>query len=88
MIFFASTSPGVCKGTPSGNMIFPPFFAAAVRINPAYFEAYDSWGIVALKQGRVDEAVAHFQAALQIKPDYAPARQHLERARSLLANGS
>ncbi len=59
-------------------------FAAAVRINPAYFEAFDSWGVMALQQGKPAEAITHFEAALQVKPDFAPAQQHLERARGLL----
>jgi Flp pilus assembly protein TadD len=33
-------------------------------------------------RGQLDEAIAHFQMALKIKPDYAAARNNLGRALS------
>ena len=44
------------------------------RLHSAMAAAY-------LVDDRLDEAITHFQAALQIKPDYAPAQQHLDRVR-------
>lgn len=48
-----------------------------LRLNPAAFVAHDSLGAVYIGQGRLPEAVAHIQQALEIKPDYAKARYNL-----------
>ena len=42
--------------------------------------AYDGFGNVFLQQGRLVEAIAHFQKALQIHPDFAEARLNLGNA--------
>jgi len=42
-------------------------------------------GSAFLKKGQLDEAIAHFQKALEIKPDYADAHNNLGKA--LLQNG-
>ena len=41
------------------------------------FIAHDNLGNILLKKGDVDEAIAHYQKALQIKPDYAASRNNL-----------
>jgi Flp pilus assembly protein TadD len=38
-------------------------------------------GSVLLRQGRTDEAERHFEAALRLDPDFAPARLALDRLR-------
>ncbi len=48
--------------------------------------AHNNLGDALLKKGSVDEAIAHFQKALQIKPDYAEAHNNLGDA--LLQKGS
>jgi hypothetical protein len=37
---------------------------------------------VLLKSGRVDEAIGHFQKALEIQPDHAQARKNLGLAQA------
>ena len=44
------------------------------------------YGAALLQMGSADEAVSHFQKALQIKPDYAEARLNLDAAFALKAN--
>jgi Flp pilus assembly protein TadD len=44
-------------------------YRKALEINPNYAEAHNSLGLVLDAQGRVDEAIAHFQKALKIKPN-------------------
>jgi tetratricopeptide (TPR) repeat protein len=41
-----------------------------LEIQPNYAEACYNLGITLLKKGNVDEAIAFYQKALQIKPDY------------------
>ena len=42
--------------------------------------AHNNLGNALLQKGKVDEAIAHFQKALQIKPDYAEAHYNLGNA--------
>ena len=48
--------------------------------NPASWMAHNNLGNVLLQEGRTDEAIALFQQALQIKPDYADAYYNLGNA--------
>ena len=50
------------------------------------FIAQNNLGNALVQEGAVDEAIAHFQKALQIKPDYAEAHNNLGNA--LLQKGS
>jgi tetratricopeptide (TPR) repeat protein len=50
------------------------------------FVGHYGLGCALLKKGSVDEAIAHFQKALQIKPDYAGA--HYDLGNALLKKGS
>jgi tetratricopeptide (TPR) repeat protein len=45
--------------------------------NPSCFLAWQNLGSALLKQGRVDEAIDHFQRALDIHPDFAEAHNDL-----------
>ncbi len=49
------------------------------------FIAQNNLGNALVQEGAVDEAIAHFQKALQIKPDYAEA--HINLANALLKKG-
>ena len=51
-----------------------------MRLNPNYAEAFNNRGIAYVRQGRLDEAVADFRHAVQIKPDYARATSNLGNA--------
>ena len=41
-------------------------------------------GVTAMRQGRYEDAAAHFQQVLALQPDHAQARQGLERAKAAL----
>jgi tetratricopeptide (TPR) repeat protein len=50
------------------------------------YVAHNNLGIALLQKGSVDEAIVHYQKALQIKPDYSDAHDNLGNA--LLQKGS
>ena len=52
----------------------------ALQLDPDYAEAYNNLGVALANQGRFDEAIEQFSAALKIYPGYANARQNLERS--------
>ena len=54
---------------------------AGVQTRPDYAEAHKTLGSLLVEQGRGAEAIAQFEAALQLKPDDAEARQQLDRLR-------
>ena len=54
-------------------------FQEAIRIHPAYAEAYNDLGGVQFQMGQVDKAIASYQAALKINPHYADAYYNLGR---------
>ncbi len=55
----------------------------ALELRPNSIEPHQHLAGLYLKQGRTDEAIAHYRHVLAIKPDNAEARAALER---LLAN--
>jgi len=52
-------------------------FETAVRLNPGLAEAHFGLGISLAISGRRNEAEAHLRRALEIRPDYEPARKAL-----------
>jgi tetratricopeptide (TPR) repeat protein len=52
-------------------------YAASIRTNPTFAEAYSNAGPILVGQGRVDEAIASYAAALKLKPDLAEAHNNL-----------
>ena len=54
------------------------------KVYKDYLEAYVNLGSVFVKTDRYEEAVREFQRALTIQPDFAPARQNLERVQAFL----
>ena len=54
-----------------------------MRLNPDYLEARCNLGRAYLSQRRIDEAIAEFTAALQRRPDFAPAQRGLAEARQM-----
>jgi hypothetical protein len=36
-----------------------------------------------VRKARIEEGIAHFKTALEIKPDFAPARDNLQKALAL-----
>jgi Flp pilus assembly protein TadD len=57
-----------------------------VRLDPDYTRAYKNLGIILAKQGRYEEAVEQFSAALKLKPGDAKARQKLEESLKKISN--
>jgi tetratricopeptide (TPR) repeat protein len=52
----------------------------AVRLDPKYYEAWNAVGYSSRKLGNYDDALKAYAACLDIKPDYAPAREYLGEA--------
>jgi tetratricopeptide (TPR) repeat protein len=57
-----------------------------VRLDPDYTRAYKNLGIILATQGRLEEAIEQFSAALKIKPGDAKARQKLEESLKKISN--
>ena len=52
----------------------------ALDVDPAHEMSQNQWGLVLEKQGRIEEAVTHFQKAVSIHLDFTEAHQNLARA--------
>jgi len=52
-------------------------FAAAVRNDGNFYEAYNAMGVATMRLGNVDDAVELFKTALKINPQYAKAYDNL-----------
>jgi len=48
-----------------------------LEIEPDYVEAHNNLGLALLQQGRMAEAITHYQKALDIKPDYPEIQNNL-----------
>ena len=55
----------------------------AVALEPDYAEAHNNLGIALASQGRLQEAMVEWQAALRLNPQLGDAQQNLERARRM-----
>src|SRR5438876_967227 len=49
-------------------------------INPDSADAHNNWGTALAQQGKLVEAIEHYQRALQMRPDYADAHTNLGNA--------
>ena len=52
----------------------------AVQLDPKYHEAWNLVGYTSRKLGNYDQALKAYATCLDIKPDYAPAREYLGEA--------
>src|SRR5207245_8409152 len=52
----------------------------AVQLDPKYYEAWNAVGYASRKLGKYDDALKAYGTCLDIKPDYAPAREYLGEA--------
>src|SRR5207249_3427847 len=57
----------------------------ALRKMPAFPEAELGWGIALVRQGRTDEAIAHYRKAIEVRPQSE--RSHYLLANALLSKG-
>jgi superkiller protein 3 len=53
---------------------------SALQLDPDYAEAYNNLGVTLASQGRYQEAIEQFSAALEINPKYTKARRNLEKS--------
>jgi tetratricopeptide (TPR) repeat protein len=58
------------------------FYEKAVQLNPDYVEAHFNLGVVLAQTLGPAQAIPQWQRALELKPDFGPARQMLERYKS------
>jgi Flp pilus assembly protein TadD len=49
-------------------------------IRADYPEAHNNLGVALARQGKINEAIAHFSEAVRLKPDYMQARANLQFA--------
>lgn len=59
-----------------------PHLQRAVEINPHSPEARNNLGIAFASSGRLEEAVAQFERALMIDPEFVDPKRNLERIRA------
>jgi tetratricopeptide (TPR) repeat protein len=52
----------------------------ALRINPLSPDAHNNVGRALQAQGKIDEAICHYQEALPIDPKFGLAQKNLKRA--------
>ena len=63
------------------NSILPAAaFSQALTINPDLATAYNGLGVAYARLGQTERAVEQWKKALALRPDYADARDNLERA--------
>ena len=55
----------------------------ALRLDPVQPVAWTSLGIAVFRQGRLDEAIAHFSEALRLDPTQDKVRQDLQNLRRM-----
>ena len=63
-----------------------PYLRRAVRLDPSEKQAFNYLGIALQAQGNMREAADYYRRAVEIDPNYAPARENLERMERLLAS--
>ena len=63
-------------------------YEKALRLRPDDPDAHYNLGIILARTGRISEAVPHFEAAVRLRPDFDAARQSLERAQRMMAEGA
>ncbi|HVE56103.1 MAG TPA: tetratricopeptide repeat protein [Pyrinomonadaceae bacterium] len=61
-----------------------PLCRTSIALNPNFFEAYNTLGILQLKRGQNAEAEQSFQEALRLAPGYALGNANLSVAQALL----
>jgi tetratricopeptide (TPR) repeat protein len=55
-----------------------------LKIRPGWAEAHNNLGIALASQGRIAEALKHFERAVELNPNLADARANRDQARAAL----
>ena len=61
-------------------------FVRSLAIHPQDAATHNNLGIVLFKQGNLGEAEQQIRAALQVDPNYGPARDNLRKLEAIRAN--
>jgi tetratricopeptide (TPR) repeat protein len=59
-------------------------FEAALSVDPQYVEALGNLGNALARSGRYGDAISCYRRALEIRPDFAPARRNLAAVQQML----
>ena len=59
------------------------YYEETLRRAPAFAAAHNNLANVYLRQGRIEQAIEHYEKALALVPNYQEARQNLNVARTL-----
>jgi protein O-GlcNAc transferase len=63
-------------------------YRQAITLHPGFAQAYNNMGSGLAGQGRFEEAIIHFEQAINIDTDYRDAQNNLELARSLVGKSN
>jgi len=55
-----------------------------LKIKPDWAEAHNNLGIALASQGRISQALPHFERAVELNPNMADARANRDQARAAL----
>ena len=61
-------------------------FRRTLELSPDHVDAHNNLGALLAQQGSLQEAAAHLEAALRLRPDDLEAKKNLERLQLALQN--
>ena len=61
-------------------------YRRAIAADSTFVEAWNNLGVHHARNGRLEEAIRHWEKVLEIRPDHERARENLERARARVRN--
>ena len=85
MVFF-STPLALCLERLDRPEEAADLYRRAIVADSTFVEAWNNLGVYHARNGRLDEAVRHWERTLQIRPDHGRAQDNLERARARIQN--
>ena len=63
-------------------------YQQAITLHPSFAQAYNNIGSALAEQGRLEEAIVHFEQAINFDSNYRAAQKNLELARSLVGKNN